>query len=416
MTSLTNAEDRQTSRFVQKREVILDAALRLFHQRGVDGTTLTDVAERVGLATNSVTYYFRRKENLVVACFERTFGIFNGLIDSSANGATVEDRVTAYIRNYFRLLAEIETRVRPDVVSFSNVLAVRGAGADAVRDAYSALFRRMRELVDDGGPASENRTRLNVRAHLLMALTQWGRVWLNRYEPDGYARAADQAANIMIHGIASPGAVWPTSDIERMSLTGEGAVAGAHLSRDQFLPAATRLINEQGVHGVSVERISASLDVTKGAFYHHNPTKEALIADCFEHSFAVIRTAQHKASLADTGWARLCVAATDLVRYQLSDAGPLLGITARTGLPAKDSVRMMNVMNRLSERFAGFVVDGVIDGSVRPVDPTAAAQLVNAMINASATVQRWVPGVNADNGVEYFVKPLFFGMLTSPET
>ena len=45
-----------------------------------------------------------------------------------------------------------------------------------------------------------------------------------------------------------------------------------------FLKAATRQINEHGYRGASVDRISASLNVTKGAFYHHNEAKDDLVA------------------------------------------------------------------------------------------------------------------------------------------
>ncbi|MGZ8362699.1 MAG: TetR/AcrR family transcriptional regulator, partial [Caulobacteraceae bacterium] len=46
----------QTKRFERKREAILDAAARLFNQKGLKGATLAEVAQRVGLITTSVTY------------------------------------------------------------------------------------------------------------------------------------------------------------------------------------------------------------------------------------------------------------------------------------------------------------------------------------------------------------------------
>lgn len=55
------SEARQTRRYVEKREVILDTAAALFNRKGVRGTTLADVGQQVGLSTNSVTYYYRKK-------------------------------------------------------------------------------------------------------------------------------------------------------------------------------------------------------------------------------------------------------------------------------------------------------------------------------------------------------------------
>ncbi|MGG2362072.1 TetR/AcrR family transcriptional regulator, partial [Salmonella enterica] len=57
----------QTRRYNQKRDAILDAAAVLFNQKGLKGTTLAAVADSVGLMTNSVTYYYRKKEELATA-------------------------------------------------------------------------------------------------------------------------------------------------------------------------------------------------------------------------------------------------------------------------------------------------------------------------------------------------------------
>ncbi|MFX5937845.1 TetR/AcrR family transcriptional regulator, partial [Acinetobacter baumannii] len=76
----------------------------------------------------------------------------------------------------------------------------------------------------------------------------------------------------------------------------------------------------------------AALKVTKGSFYHHNDNKDDLIVDCFARTFDVIRRAQSAADECENGWYRLSAAAAALVKYQLSNDGPLLRITARSGL------------------------------------------------------------------------------------
>jgi AcrR family transcriptional regulator len=58
----------------------------------------------------------------------------------------------------------------------------------------------------------------------------------------------------------------------------------------------TELVNDQGYHGASVDKIAARLNVTKGSFYHHNDTKDDLVASCFERSFTIVRGAQKTAA------------------------------------------------------------------------------------------------------------------------
>src|SRR3954464_14734044 len=61
-----------TAKAEETRERILDAALSLFRERGFDETTMRDIAAAAGVATGAAYYYFRSKEELVMAFYVRT--------------------------------------------------------------------------------------------------------------------------------------------------------------------------------------------------------------------------------------------------------------------------------------------------------------------------------------------------------
>jgi AcrR family transcriptional regulator len=69
----TKAEQRAES-----LEQILDAAEYLFSKNGLHGVTLRDVAERVGIHTTLLHYYFEDKRNLFEAVFARRAGVTSG--------------------------------------------------------------------------------------------------------------------------------------------------------------------------------------------------------------------------------------------------------------------------------------------------------------------------------------------------
>jgi len=52
---------------LERRRVILDAAAELFFERGYDGTSIRDIAGKVGLLPGSVYHYFPSKEELYLA-------------------------------------------------------------------------------------------------------------------------------------------------------------------------------------------------------------------------------------------------------------------------------------------------------------------------------------------------------------
>ena len=69
----TKAEQRAES-----LEQILDAAEYLFSQSGLNGVTLRDVANRVGVHTTLMHYYFQDKRSLFEAVFARRAGVTSG--------------------------------------------------------------------------------------------------------------------------------------------------------------------------------------------------------------------------------------------------------------------------------------------------------------------------------------------------
>src|SRR5437016_1793666 len=56
----------------ETRRRVLDAALALFRKRGFDATTMRDVAAACGLSLGAAYYYFRSKDDIVLAWYQRT--------------------------------------------------------------------------------------------------------------------------------------------------------------------------------------------------------------------------------------------------------------------------------------------------------------------------------------------------------
>lgn len=406
----------QTQRFERKREAILGAAARLFNQKGVKGATLADVAQSVALITNSVTYYYRKKEDLVSASFLRTIEVLNTLSERASDKIEPQDRVRTLLLLYADLLARIARGDHADLMFFHDIRALRSPHIEVVFDAYTDMFRRMRALLayagGDGEPASQNgrtaasRPRLNARAHLFVTAVHSLRLWIGRYEIEDYPRVAERVADILTHGLGGARTRWSPPALP-------GARTGdlSEVSAEAFLRAATFLINEQGYRGASVEKISARLHVTKGSFYHHNDKKDDLVVNCFARSFEVIRRTQNAAeALEADGWTKLTATAAELVRYQLSEQGPLLRSTALSALPEGIRHELVATMNRLSLRYAHCIVDGIADGSLRPVDQVIAAQLVGSMVDAAAELRRWVPSATPATAGSLFARPLFLGL------
>jgi len=415
-----------TGKYQEKREAILVAAAQEFNQHGIKGATLEGVASRVGLLKASVNYYYRRKEDLAADAMLRSIAALHELVSAALKASGPAEQIRSLLRGQAALLADVATGQRSELVSLNEVRALVAPQGDQVAEAYNALFRKLRAIFSAPGisalgisapgshdglarPVHFDRFERNARTYLLLTLTTGMRVWMRRFEPADHGRAADQLSDLLIHGLACQPERWS----EPAALDWAPPASGEHATREAFLRAATTLINEQGYRGASVDRISARLNLTKGSFYHHHASKDDLVALCFERSFDVIRRTQLLAiDRLTSGGQRLAATACALVRFQLSDQGPLLRATARSALADASRSLTVSHMAQLTERFGLFIVDGMIEGSIRPVDASMAAQQVATMINAASALRWWVPGMPPDSAVRLFAQPLFAGLLT----
>ena len=112
------------------------------------------------------------------------------------------------------------------------------------------------------------------------------------------------------------------------------------------------------------------------------------------------------------GWDQLRASTCALIRFQLAPEGPLLRAAATSAMP--DSAHRNEVrktLNQLIERVGHSIVDGMVDRSIRSIDPGVAAQLVVAGINATAETRRWIPGAAPEEAVRLYAPPLLCGLL-----
>jgi AcrR family transcriptional regulator len=402
-----SAAAKSTDRFERKREAILDAATRILNRKGIKGLTLGDTAAAVDLSTTSVTYYFKRKDDLAAACITRGIETLHDIAEAAVRAPTPQERLHGFLTRYLDVLRATQAGTAPPLPIISELRALTSPRREEVASTYGRLFRKVRQIFDHPDLMWMSRGRRTARTRVILEQVFWGGAWLAKYDPEDYPRIRDRMVDIFVHGLAPEGAAWDPEPMDMEKLAdGDGGPA-----REVFLLAATRLINRRGYRGASVDKISAELNVTKGSFYHHNEAKDDLVVTCFERSFEVMTRAQRLAmDLPGDQWDKLSACAAALAEFQLSEHGPLLRTNALTALPEQIRRVMVEHSNRVSDRFASMISDGIAEGSLRPVDPFIASQMLNATLNACAELGYLVPDVRPKAAAAVFVKPLLMGV------
>ena len=403
---VASVSGRETRRFQEKKALVLDAASALINDKGAAGMTLAAVAEAVGLNTASVTYYFKRRDDLAVACYHRALERIEEMVDTAASEADPRARVRCYLDLNIDLLRQVRAGEARPITVLSDIRTMEDPVRVTLSDRYRTIMRRVRGFF---GPDHDEATkRRNIgRTHMLLENVYWLPLWLSHYSSHDFPRILDRMMEVFEHGLVPQGRAVPPQTI--LDVTRAHDSAGA--AQQRFLQAATRLINERGYRGASVERIASELNVTKGSFYHHLEAKDDLVLACFRRSFETVTQAQRQADAAGGDHlTRLMTSFATLLDVQFSERGPLLRTTALQALPSEFREGVIDSSNRMARRFAGTIIDGISEGSIRAVDPLIASQMLMPTINSAYELRGWAADMVPDEAIRVFASTLATGL------
>jgi AcrR family transcriptional regulator len=123
-----------------RRDQILREALRLFRERGFEGTPISAIANAVGMSKPGILHYFPAKDDMLKALFYPSFDEVESLLDRAPNRRylieeyldimLVNRELTALLATDFSVLIRPEIGERVEEINRRLQEVVAGAGAD----------------------------------------------------------------------------------------------------------------------------------------------------------------------------------------------------------------------------------------------------------------------------------------------
>jgi TetR/AcrR family transcriptional regulator, cholesterol catabolism regulator len=156
-----------------RRAQLLDAAARLFRERGFHATSMRDIAKAVGMLSGSIYYHFDSKEEMLLAVYQEGKRRVAEAVDAAVAAETepwqrLEAACAAHLgaliahRDYTQVM--IQTLPRE-----------AGAAEASLRDLRRDYEQRFRWLIDDLTlPPDIDRHYLRL---LLFGALNWSQVW-----------------------------------------------------------------------------------------------------------------------------------------------------------------------------------------------------------------------------------------------
>jgi TetR/AcrR family transcriptional regulator len=192
MNRWANAVPSREEQSDTKRKAIIREAAQVFNRRGSHGTTLADVALRLGVTKTALYRYVANKNDLLVACHEEAMEIANeNLARGEREGRNGLEKIQIALTGYLHTM--ISDLGVPVLLLEENALEPKSAvRIIALRDAFEKRLRGLVELgIADGSIVA---TDPKLAIFMLLGAVNWVTKW---YSADGHW-SAEEAASALV--------------------------------------------------------------------------------------------------------------------------------------------------------------------------------------------------------------------------
>jgi AcrR family transcriptional regulator len=199
--------DAPAARGRRRREgELLDAAQKVFYDRGYADATIQDVAEELGILKGSLYHYIKTKEDLLVALFDDLHAGIDEVIREVAAvpGLDPLERLELYVRRHVLFNLDNLERI---AIYYTDLKRLSPARRDGFVERRRTYERFVTSLIRDAQASGQADPELDAEmvSNCVFATIIWTYRW---YRPDGRsssAQIAAQCSDFVVGGLAGDG-------------------------------------------------------------------------------------------------------------------------------------------------------------------------------------------------------------------
>lgn len=180
MAAWKDAVPVPSAQFDRKREVLLREAAASFNRRGYHGTSLTEIAQKLGVTKAALYTYVPSKEELLFYCHDAAMdSAIESLHKAQASAGSGLQRLTLTLRHYLEMMLGQEG----GYVVLLEENAMKPAHVRAIVKRRDQFEQGLRAFVVAGiADGSIVRCNPKLAIFMMMGALNWGRKW---YRPNG---------------------------------------------------------------------------------------------------------------------------------------------------------------------------------------------------------------------------------------
>ncbi|MFT2007663.1 TetR/AcrR family transcriptional regulator [Pontibacter sp. 13R65] len=184
-----------------KRDVILEEAAKLFKERGYGGTSMRDLAEKVGMEAPSMYNHIRSKDEILeIICFHIANSYVSQLTRIEASEDTFTDKLKALIKLHIKMMIEDGAAVSVANNDWKFLPEDKLKEFKEIRRGYE---KRFAAILEQGVAAGEfHNVNISVSLFTILSAVRWVELW---YRPNRgvSAKALEETIiTILLNGLS----------------------------------------------------------------------------------------------------------------------------------------------------------------------------------------------------------------------
>jgi AcrR family transcriptional regulator len=152
---------------INNRDKIIETAIKLIGEKGVEGTSLADIAKDVGISKGTLYYYYSSKNDLIFDITKDHMDKISANIFSMIENKKGETSLHDTLKLLIETLLKSETRTRLHLYLIQEVLS----GNEDLKSRFIETYRQWFRMIQDGHTLLTSQKReLSVQSRILVAI------------------------------------------------------------------------------------------------------------------------------------------------------------------------------------------------------------------------------------------------------
>jgi AcrR family transcriptional regulator len=182
------------------REGILEAAARIFSEKGFHATSMNDIADAVNLQKASLYYHFTSKQEILISLLDYALDLINSRLEAVlAQSLSPDEKLRQAMVSYLQTIAEnqnLSAVLLLEIRSLDPELKARHASR---REKFERLWR---DLIIEGKQAGVfNSIDPSLTGRAILGVMNWTVTWYRSDGPRSATEIANLFADLLLQGL-----------------------------------------------------------------------------------------------------------------------------------------------------------------------------------------------------------------------